>query len=722
MKIKYWVTALCLTGFLAGCQKTESGRSGGDEGFRLTASALQTKASIGDDGLSIQWDKDDKIQLVNNTSDQSYELAIDQGSIDGSKADFVYGGGQIAAGNYRVVYAPAGWSHTADAIALDFGDVSTSHADKKKDAVQYAHLFSGVVAVGEGATTANASLSHLGALLEIPVTMTSNGTGGPVTINSVSIADKAGNKVFPTTLSIAKSTGAVTTAGVNTDVVKVELTDAPALTVNVPYTVHLMIAPASVGAAEVTVSTSAGDFTFDKAAKTFAVGHRYKLSGLSIAPVTRSATVNSQQDWNTAMQSAAGPMNITLGTDVTLDASATFPAYPITVSGAHTLTIPAVSPQGRAATADVVIPTGNSTRTIASSLVLAGGAKLAVNGGILYGKSLSLGNGSEVSGTGRLVLSGELTVPAGATASIAAGFIASCETLSNAGTLNNAGTLYYGTGGDDVVNAVSKAEAQIPYSNFDSWYSQKKGNYYSHYIGPEDGATVTDWASGNGDARGIGSMGLYMSDKGCPTQGDAVNKVSGKSVYMFSSFATVSLAKKFAAGNLFLGSYDKTTMWFSPSIGGAALMTFGVSYDKKPVALTGYYRYEGGKIDYQNNAPSPGGDDQCDLYIVLAKKAYKVDTDLGEHGKSEDHTDGYPGGSTGDFVSDADVLAYGRLTSAEATDGFKKFRIELTYKGDDFDPAEATHIILSACSSKDGGKFTGSTSSKMWLDELELEF
>lgn len=50
MKIKYWVTALCLTGFLAGCQKTESGRSGGDEGFRLTASALQTKASIGDDG------------------------------------------------------------------------------------------------------------------------------------------------------------------------------------------------------------------------------------------------------------------------------------------------------------------------------------------------------------------------------------------------------------------------------------------------------------------------------------------------------------------------------------------------------------------------------------------------------------------------------------------------------------------------------------------------
>src|SRR5699024_5349525 len=109
---------------------------------------------------------------------------------------------------------------------------------------------------------------------------------------SVSIADKAGNKVFPTALSIAKSTGAVTTAGVNTDVVKVELTDAPALTVNVPYTVHLMIAPASVGAAEVTVSTSAGDFTFDKAAKTFAVGHRYKLSGLSIAPVTRSATVN----------------------------------------------------------------------------------------------------------------------------------------------------------------------------------------------------------------------------------------------------------------------------------------------------------------------------------------------------------------------------------------------------------------------------------------------
>lgn len=149
-------------------------------------------------------------------------------------------------------------------------------------------------------------------------------------------------------------------------------------------------------------------------------------------------------------------------------------------------------------------------------------------------------------------------------------------------------------------------------------------------------------------------------------------------------------------------------------------MNFGVSYTHKPVAFSGYYKYTSGNIDYDGKKlDTPLEEkDACDIYVAISKKVYNVDTN---------NADSYPGLTANDLSADPDIVAYGRLTSSEEVsgaygNGFKKFRIELTYKSDDFNPSDANYVIISASSSKDGSTFKGSSAANLWLDEVEFEF
>lgn len=76
----------------------------------------------------------------------------------------------------------------------------------------------------------------------------------------------------------------------------------------------------------------------------------------------------------------------------------------------------------------------------------------------------------------------------------------------------------------------------------------------------------------------------------------------------------------------------------------------------------------------------------------------------------------------GTFNKDAtNVLAYGELVLKESTEGegLIPFEIELDYKATDRVP---TRIIIVASASYYGDYFQGSTSSKMWLDDITLEY
>lgn len=744
MKVKYYLSALCLAALAAGCSK-DGGTAGASGDLRITVSQSPvTRTALDADGLTVRWESGDQLYLYSSNS-LCCKFSVIESTIssDGSKADFSLAPGNAspAAGTYWLFNYNGGHFGTAfsggrDNVFFYYEKeltVASANANKCVDGALANLCMAGKVSVAEDATSVTATLKHYSALLELPITLTSNETGGAVTLNSVQIATRDGSSVIPTQFIIDYATGEVKALeGGTASSLKTAFSDTPALTLSTPYKVYMPVPAAEFPAMVITVSTSAGDFTFDKAAKTFEAGRRYTVSGLDIEAKASAPTVSNETEWNQAIAAASGPVTVTLSNDVTLSSSASIPTQAVTVSGPHTLTFDMAgvktSPVLDAAY-DVVIAgspeeatKGNDKRELPAALTLADGACLVVNNGYLYAKDLVLGNGSRISASkGRLVLSGTLSVAGGASAGIASGTIVSCDVLDvTGGTLTVDGRLYYGSLGAAraaaPANAVSKASAQLPYSGFDDWFT-KSVSAFGFVKGTADlvgisGNTDAQNVWGNGNGNNAGKGGLALSGEN-PTTKDADNKVGGAySLKMYSKYVKISITNKFAAGNLFTGNYTGT----SGTTG--ATMDFGTPYTEKPVALTGYYRYNTGKINYINSKSSSDRgdeDDRLDMYVALSKKVYNIDTNKGET---------YPGGvATTDLVGDENIVAYGRITSSTDTGSeFKHFRIELTYKNDDFDPADVTHILVVASSSAEGAQFNGSDSAVLWLDELQLEF
>ena len=557
------------------------------------------------------------------------------------------------------------------------------------------------VSEGAAAQDISVSLKHYSTLLEFPILLTSNTTGTDVTLNSVTISSS--DHVFNSGLAVVSLYG----GGIKIQDLSVIFSDAPVLPVGEPYKVYMAALTSGtldLGSSEltITVSTSAGDYTFTKPGKALEAGYRYTLGDLNID--ARPNLITNEAEWNQAIAEGKNPL--TLGADVELTASATLPTYDVTVKGDYTLTINA---DGRTAPLSwdgwngKFVASDHGRTKIDSKLTLTGGADLAVKNGYLYLKELEVGDGSELSGVGgRLVISYALTVTSGASATIASSLVASCYILNEDGaTLTVDGKLFYDAGNSPSSPNIMY-DSQLPYSNFDNWF---KGMNDADVIG-ESGSSNNVWDTGNGNESKIGTAMTGYN----PTTPETTTVVAGKACKMFSVYINYlgGFVKKFAAGNVYLGELTGISGF------SGAKMTFGIpSEGRLPVAVMGYYNYQPGTIDYIDNEKKTGGTDSMDLYIALATKQYSVDT-------TDDTT--YPGGSASDLANDPNIVAYGRLTSSETTDGYSPFYIELTYKDNNFIPSGDLYLLITATSSKGGAQFTGSTKSVLYLDELSLEF
>lgn len=583
------------------------------------------------------------------------------------------------------------------------GNITVTDATKNthEGGLKTMALLSDKFTVSADDTEISTSLKHYSTLLEFPILLTSNTTGADVTLNSVTISSS--DYVFNSGLPVVSLYG----GGSKVQDLSVIFSDAPVLPVGEPYKVYMAALTSGtldLGSSELTltVSTSAGDYTFTKPGKALEAGYRYTLGDLNID--ARPNLISNEAEWNQAIAEGKNPL--TLGADVELTASATLPTYDVTVKGDYTLTINA---DGRTAPLSwdgwngKFVASDHGRTKIDSKLTLTGGADLAVKNGYLYLKELEVGDGSELSGEGgRLVISYALTVTSGASATIASSLVASCYILNEDGaTLTVDGKLFYDAGNSPSSPNIMY-DSQLPYSNFDNWF---KGMNDADVIG-ESGSSNNVWDTGNGNESKIGTAMTGYN----PTTPETTTVVAGKACKMFSVYINYlgGFVKKFAAGNVYLGELTGLS-----GLSGAK-MTFGIpSEGRLPVAVMGYYNYQPGTIDYIDNEKKTGGTDSMDLYIALATKQYSVDT-------TDDTT--YPGGSASDLAGDENIVAYGRLTSSETTDGYSPFYIELTYKDNNFIPSGDLYLLITATSSKDGAQFTGSTKSVLYLDELSLEF
>ena len=238
----------------------------------------------------------------------------------------------------------------------------------------------------------------------------------------------------------------------------------------------------------------------------------------------------------------------------------------------------------------------------------------------------------------------------------------------------------------------TEAVAQFPNSSFESW----SGDSPKHIFGSGE---EMFWDSGNEGASTLG---------GNITLPDGTYKHSGEYSAKLKSQIIVT---QFAAGNMFIGKYLETEM---SGLTGNGVLGFGRPFASRPKALHGYIRYESGVVDKGGDKIKNGSQDKGIIYIALTS------------GEGESYDDGSTWACIVRTKSQkffdknaANVVAYGEQIWEGNTegDGMVEFTIPLDYRTLDEVP---NRIVLVAAASQFGDYFQGSSSSVMWLDDMEL--
>lgn len=276
-----------------------------------------------------------------------------------------------------------------------------------------------------------------------------------------------------------------------------------------------------------------------------------------------------------------------------------------------------------------------------------------------------------------------------------------------------------------VVEFTTEQALPIPNGSFE-YASKVTGTeyykFYDPYCGVEEGSFMF-WGSGNGEGdegiKGSANMGIVITYIDTEDKVDGIQSVRAQ---------TSQLAGILAAGNLFTGQ-------FAGLVGtSGGKVNFGRPWTTRPSALKVYCKYSTGNVDIIKGMP-PGvsitkDDFDCgEIKFALGTWNYK------EYGGSQDspvHINTTDPDTFVDYTKDASTIAYGNLllhhdgytlNSAEKvnsqTDKWVEYTIPLNYRDTDTLP---THIIISFASSRYGDYFTGCSTSRLWVDALELVY
>jgi hypothetical protein len=232
----------------------------------------------------------------------------------------------------------------------------------------------------------------------------------------------------------------------------------------------------------------------------------------------------------------------------------------------------------------------------------------------------------------------------------------------------------------------------IPNAGFETWVTNSKGAYI-----PGSSTTPTFWDSGN--------HGSITMSKNITTPSSDILNSGNYSALLQSQFVGIgSFIGRFAAGNIYAGSYDNTD-------GTDGELTFGRPFNgTHPIKLRGWANYRPGTVDYVESGAniSKGDTDQGQLYVALTTKAFSIKT------KTKELFD----------QTDAAVLAYGEIvwTGNYGDDGkMRQFEITLEPRSNYY-TSTPTYIVIVASASRYGDYFSGSSSSKLYIDDLELVY
>lgn len=237
----------------------------------------------------------------------------------------------------------------------------------------------------------------------------------------------------------------------------------------------------------------------------------------------------------------------------------------------------------------------------------------------------------------------------------------------------------------------------IPNASLEEW---SDFNENSKVLLPGAGGVRTFWDSGN---HGSSTMNVTL------TQGSEDMKHSGtKSARLRSQFVGLGgVAGKFAAGNLFAGTYLETQ-------GTDGRLEFGRPYNgSHPTKLRVYVNYRPGTVEKKGDYLPVGAQDMGQIYVALTTAPIEVRTKKTNQKlfpTSPENEDYDKLIAYGQYTFEGNYGPDGELQSLDIP--FEYFNNARTVK--------PTHLVIVCSASKYGDYFNGGEGSLMYLDDFEL--
>ncbi len=241
---------------------------------------------------------------------------------------------------------------------------------------------------------------------------------------------------------------------------------------------------------------------------------------------------------------------------------------------------------------------------------------------------------------------------------------------------------YSGEDVGDILDFTTGQALQLPNSDFDSWWLEKK--VWNPWA--ENGTPY--WGTGNPGAATVGQSNTVPTED-TPTGSGWAAKLETKYVVI-----------KLAAGNIFTGTYLRTE-------GTNGVLSFGREFKERPTRLRGQYKYTSALIDkaaegYKDMIGQP---DTAIVWAALidTPEPFEVRTNPANRQLFD------PAGSY--------VVGYGKMECAQDVPNYIPFDFEIKYNSTSRVP---TYIIVCASASKYGDYFTGAVGSTLYIDDFEL--
>ena len=216
------------------------------------------------------------------------------------------------------------------------------------------------------------------------------------------------------------------------------------------------------------------------------------------------------------------------------------------------------------------------------------------------------------------------------------------------------------------------------------------------------------WDSGN---KGSSTLGKNV------TQTTTEVKHGGnQSLYMVSQFVGLMGIGKFAAGNIFTGEFMGTENTYYGILG------WGRPCTSRPKALRVWVRYTPGTVDYTETDKIAKGDTDQGIVYVAVGDWKSSDSEYGSQWPVVVRTKG----PSLFNPKDKGTIGYGEkvFTSNFSMDTNDMTLVEIPLDYDNYggNNRKPTHIIIVASASRYGDYYSGSTQSRMWLDDMELVY